>query len=124
MNSISIAGNVGKDAVTRTTQGGEKVTSFSVAVSETKDKTTWFNCSFWGDRGEKVAPYITKGSKLAATGRVSAREHEGKAYLEVSVHHVTLMGSKADREGETPKTGIQGPQPQYGSGVEDDEIPF
>ena len=34
MKSITIAGNIGKDAVTRTTPNGEKVTGWSVAVEE------------------------------------------------------------------------------------------
>lgn len=41
MNNLTIAGALGRDAETRTTQTGETVTGFSVAVNEGKDKTTW-----------------------------------------------------------------------------------
>jgi single-strand DNA-binding protein len=51
MKNITIAGNIGKDAVTRNTQGGDSVTSWSVAVEERngQDKRTiWFDVSLWG----------------------------------------------------------------------------
>ena len=54
MNNLTIAGALGRDAETRTTQTGETVTGFSVAVSNGKDRdATWFDCSLWGDRGPK-----------------------------------------------------------------------
>ena len=34
MKSITIGGNIGRDAVTRTTSNGDKVTGWSVAVEE------------------------------------------------------------------------------------------
>ena len=34
MKNITIAGNIGKDAVVRTTQAGESVTGWTVAVEE------------------------------------------------------------------------------------------
>lgn len=34
MKTITVAGNIGKDAVVRSTQSGEKVTGWSVAVEE------------------------------------------------------------------------------------------
>lgn len=102
MKSITIAGNIGKDAVTRTTQGGDKVTGFTVAVEDrqNKDKSTvWFDVSMWGARGEKIAEYLTKGGKVCVSGDLSTREHEGKTYLTVRADQVTLMGGKpqADR---------------------------
>ena len=121
MNSISIAGNVGKNAEVRTV-GDKRVANFSVAVSEGRDKTTWFDCGLWGDRADKLAQYITKGSKIAVTGAVSARAHDGKAYLQVFVNQVTFMSSRTE--------GQERPQEQqsqtYGSGGHaiDDEIPF
>lgn len=124
MNTLIIAGNVGKDAVTRNTQGGDKVTGFSVAVSNGRDKeATWFDCSFWGDRGEKVAQYITKGSKITVSGRVSARVHEGKAYLQVAVFDVTLQGA-SDGGGRQSDSRQDRSDEKSKSSDMDDEIPF
>lgn len=103
MKSITIAGNIGKDAVTRTTQGGDKVTGWSVAVEErgpSGKRTIWFDCSLWGKRGESLAQYLTKGGRVAVSGDMSTREHDGKTYLTVKAHDVTLLGG--DRASDAP----------------------
>jgi single-strand DNA-binding protein len=101
MKNIVVCGNIGKSAETRTTQGGDKVTSWSVAVEERtgKEKSTiWFDCSLWGKRGESLASYLTKGSKVAVSGDLGKREYEGKTYLTIRADQVTLMGSKPSRD--------------------------
>ena len=118
MNNITIAGHVGRDAQLRNTQS-DQVASFSLAVSEGKDKTTWFDCSIWGDRASKLSQYITKGTSLAVSGRVSARVHEGKAYLQVSVSQVTFLGGR--QQASEPQR--QQSQPSDHGGL-DDGIPF
>lgn len=121
MKTITIAGNIGKDAVTRTTGNGDKVTSWSVAVEERngQDKRTiWFDCNLWGARGEKLAQYLTKGSKVAVAGELSTREHEGKTYLTIRADQITLMGGGQDRQ--EPR---QEQAPAQRNAL-DDEIPF
>lgn len=129
MKSMTIAGNIGKDAVTRSTQGGDKVTGWTVAVEERQGqdkRTIWFDCTLWGARGEKLAQYLTKGSKVAVSGEFSTREHEGKTYLVIRAEQVTLLGGGERQE---PR---QERQPDgYGAGGRpgaqnqmDDEIPF
>jgi single-strand DNA-binding protein len=101
MKSLTIAGGIGKDAVTRSTQDGDKVTGFSVGVSEgfgEKKRTIWFDVSMWGNRGEKLAQHLTKGSRVVVTGDLSTREHEGKTYLTLRAADVTLMGGGERRE--------------------------
>ena len=77
MKTITIAGNVGKDAQTRTA-GQDTVTSFSVAVNDgwgDKKRTLWFDCSVWGKRGKALAQHLTKGTKVAALFKeISANE--------------------------------------------------
>jgi single-strand DNA-binding protein len=101
MKSITVAGGITRDAVTRTTPQGDKVTGFSVAVDDgfgQNKKTLYFDCSLWGARGEKLAPYLTKGSKVAVSGDLSTREHEGKTYLTVRAAEVTLLGGGERRD--------------------------
>ena len=124
MKTIVIGGGVTKDAVTRTTGQGEKVTSFSVAVSEgfgDKKRTLYFDCNLWGARGEKLAGYITKGSKISVAGELSTREHDGKTYLTVRADQVTLMSGKP--EGQKSDGYGAGGRPSARSDM-DDEIPF
>ena len=103
MQTVIIAGNVGNVKEIRDV-GGDKVLNFSIAVDNGKDKngerreSTWWDCSLWGKRAESLAPYIAKGSKLTVQGKPSARAHEGKAYLGVTVNELTFMSSKADGE--------------------------
>jgi single-strand DNA-binding protein len=121
MKSITIAGNIGKDAEIRTTQGGETVTSFNVAVEERngQDKRSlWFTCSLWGKRGTALAQYLTKGGKVSVSGDFTTREHEGKTYLQIRADQVTLMGG--GQRDESPRTGGA----PAGGNPMDDEIPF
>jgi single-strand DNA-binding protein len=115
MKNITIAGNIGKSAEVRTA-GQSKVTGWTVAVDDgwgDKKTTIWFDCNWWGQRGEKVAQYIQKGGKITVAGELSKREHDGKTYLTVNVTDVTLQ-SKADSGGQS------GDQGGYGSGEQRD----
>lgn len=128
MQTVIIAGNVGNVKEVREV-GGDKVLNFSIAVDNGKDKngerreSTWWDCSLWGKRAESLAPYIQKGSRLTVQGRPSARAHEGKAYLGVTVNELTFMSSKADSErssggGDTYQQQSSAPADDY------DSIPF
>ena len=130
MQQITIAGNVGKDAELRRTGNGDVVLGFSVAVDNGKDKngnkrdSTWFDCSIWGKRAESLERYITKGTKVVLTGRPTAREHNGKAYLGISVNDLTFMGGNS--KGEPRQDNYQAPQQPEHQGFDDrlDDVPF
>ena len=125
MKSIVIAGNIGKDAVTRQTQGGDAVCSFSVAVEERQGRekrSIWFDCSIWGKRGEALVQYLTKGTRVAVSGDLSTREHDGKTYLSVRADQVTLLGGGQERQqsgGQSQASGV----PAGGVAL-DDDLPF
>ena len=127
MKSIMIAGNIGRDAVTRTTGGGDKVTGFTVAVEDRQGKeksTIWFDVAIWGARGERLAEYLTKGGKVAVSGDLSTREHEGKTYLTVRADQVTLLGSKQEGQREEPKASGYGAGGRPSDDMGGDDIPF
>ena len=122
MKSITIAGNVGKDAETRSTQNGDKVTSWTVAVEDRQGqekRTLWFDCTLWGKRGESLAQYITKGGKVAVSGELSTREHDGQTYLQIRAEQVTLLGSKPEGQREERRE----PAPRNDD-LDTSEIPF
>ena len=98
MKIITIAGGVGKDAEVRRTQSGDPVAGFSVAVTDRKKETTWFDVSLWGKRGESLAQYITKGSKVTVVGELGTREHNGKTYLTVNASEIALQGGGEKRD--------------------------
>lgn len=104
MQVLMIAGNVGKDSELRQANGKD-VLNFSVAVDNGKDASgekrapTWFDCAIWGDRASKLEPHIKKGTKMTITGRPTARAHDGKAYLGLTVNDFTFQGSAQQAEG-------------------------
>lgn len=125
MKSITIAGRLTRDAETRMTPSGDKVTSFSVAVDDRsgREKTTlFFDCSIWGKRGETLAEYLTKGSFQVVCGDLGIRQHDGKTYLTIRVNDVSL-GPRASGEG-----GSSSGQPKSRDTREtydiNDDIPF
>lgn len=130
MKNLTIAGRITRDAVTRSTQQGEKVTGFSVAVDDgygQNKRAMFFDCSLWGKRGDSLAQHLTKGSQVTVSGDLSTREHEGKTYLTIRVADVTLQGKpQGNQSGGRPddydrqSSGSQ----QSSRSDYDDEIPF
>lgn len=102
MNSISISGNLGKDAEVRHLPNGDAVCNFSVADSQGRDKPSiWWNCSLFGKRAESLAQYLTKGQTVTVIGNITEREWTDKdgnkrKAQEVRVNDLALQGGKKD----------------------------
>ena len=127
MKSITVAGGITRDAVTRRTPNGDAVTSWSVAVDDRASKekrTLYFDCSLWGKRGESLAPYLLKGGKVSVSGEFSTREHDGKTYLTLRAEQVTLLGNAQDAPRNDPARQAPSGFGAGGSPGLDDEIPF
>lgn len=116
---------IGKDAQTRYTQGGKAVTGFSAAFDNgwgDRKQTVWLDCSLWGERGEKLAPHLTKGAQIVVEGDIGTREHDGKTYLTLDVREVKLVGSKPEAKGSS--SARQQEQRAPADEFSDDDIPF
>ena len=137
MKNITIAGNIGKSAEIRTTPAGKTVVGWTVAVNDgwgDNKSTLWFDCAWWGQRGEKVAQYIQKGGKITVCGDLSKREHEGKTYLTINVQDVTLQSNASEKSGgydQSPegydageRAAQNGERGLAAAGFDDSEIPF
>lgn len=115
MNSISIAGNLTKDAETRYLPNGDAVASFGIADNQGKDKPAIFwNCSLFGKRGEALAQYLTKGQSVTVSGTVTEREWTDKEggkrkSMDVRVNEIALQGGK--REAQQQEHGMRQPRP-------------
>lgn len=105
MNIFSFTGNLGKDCRT-STAGNSAVCNFNVAVKSgygQNEQTLWIDCALWGKQAESKLPeYLLKGQKVAVSGELGQREHEGKVYLTCRVNSIDLTGDK----------GQSNPQPQ------------
>ena len=131
MNSISIAGNIARDAEVRYLPNGDAVAGFAVADNMGKDKGAIFwSCSLFGKRAESLAPYLTKGQAVTITGTVSERQWTDKdgqqrKSMDVRVNDVALQGGK--REGEAPRSKPSAKTQAAGSGFDEmdrQDIPF
>lgn len=88
VNKVILVGNIGRDPEVRTTQGGDRVVSFSLATTESwrdkntgerKDHTEWHNVVIWNDALGKIAEqYCRKGAKVYLEGSLQTREYTDK----------------------------------------------
>jgi single-strand DNA-binding protein len=128
LNKACILGNVGKAPEVRTTPGGSKVATLSVATSrkwvdgkgEKQEKTEWHRLVVW-NRGKSgladvVERYVGKGAKIYIEGAIEYRQYEKdgqtRYITEINVSELVLLGGgdKAERV----ETGE----------VFDDDLPF
>ena len=127
LSVITLAGHLGRDAELKQV-GKHPVCEFSIAVSHKRGEeksTAWYRAQVWGERGEKLAPRLTKGTAVLIIGDLVPREYKGKedqlrTSLDVRVNTLEFLGGGAERgeDRPTPK-GRPAPQP-----AEDEDIPF
>ena len=102
MNSITIAGNIARDAEIRQTNSGESVANFSIADNQTKDKPAIFwNCQLFGKRANSLEQYLVKGQSVTVSGSVSEREWTDKQgntrkSMDVRINEIALMGGRRE----------------------------
>lgn len=72
---LILIGNATDDAQRLTSKKGDVTyTTFSVGVSDGKDRTTFFPIIVFGEYGEAVAKYITKGRQVLVDGRIQVSD--------------------------------------------------
>lgn len=138
---IVISGFLSKDVEVRMTPNGDKITSLSIPVStgygESK-QTCWFRASFWGDKFEKMMPYLKKGSCLIVTGSLTRPPNtyvkDGQTMvssLEISADMIQFAPGKKDevqgQQEQKPQSSQQAPHIYKTSAApsdHDDELPF
>lgn len=105
MKQITILGNLGANAVMRTTADGKQLMSFNVAVNAGADRTVWFNCI--GNMREKQFGYLTKGQCVLVQGDLNARVYNNNIDLSVSIDHVELCGRAPEKTAAEPDASSQ-----------------
>lgn len=110
LNRIILIGRLTRDPESKTIPSGQKVTDFSVAVDKRikpKDGSAsadFFNAKAWGQAGEYLAQYGSKGRLVSVEGRMESRKYtdrDGNAreIWEVVADQVSLL-DKAKEEGQ------------------------
>ena len=110
MNLGTFTGRIGRDAEARTTPAGERVANFALAVdigSKANPKTMWIDCSVWGKRADTLSPYLVKGTKITASGRVTVEEYKKSdgtmaSKLQLVINDVDLHGGSSETKPAAP----------------------
>ena len=112
LNKVMLIGNLGNDPEVRSTTGGNRVATFSLATSRTwndasgskQEKTEWHRCVVWNSKTSTLADivekYVKKGDKLYVEGRVEYRQWQDKDgqtrySTEINVRELIMFGGKA-----------------------------
>lgn len=127
INRCCISGNLTRDGELRSTQSGMAVLQLGVAVNdrrknqrtgEWEDYPNFVDCTMFGSRAEKLARYLTKGTKVAIDGRLrySSWEQDGqkRSKLSVVVEDIEFMSRRDEGRQDGPDE-----EPVY-----DEDIPF
>lgn len=123
MNSITVCGNVTKDAELRYLNNGDAICNFSVADNQGKDKTAIFwSCTLYGKRAEALSKYLNKGQAVTVAGQINEREFTDKngnqrKAMDVRVNELALQGGRKEQDA---KPAQQAPAETE----QQDDIPF
>ena len=111
INNIIISGNLGKDAEVRESRDGKLFTRFSIAFEERKkdrkgewvDETGWIGAVIFGERGEKLADTLKKGTPVTVSGKLSYSTYVGsddvkRTSYEIRVDEIVIGAKKAKRQ--------------------------
>ena len=111
LNKVTLIGNLGNDPEVRSTTGGNRVATFSLATSRSwndaagskQEKTEWHRCVVWNTKSSQLADivekYVKKGDKLYVEGRIEYRQWQDKDgqtrySTEINVRELIMLGSR------------------------------
>ena len=136
LNTVSIGGNLCRDAELRATASGMAVLTFSVAVNESRknqqtgeyeDYPNYVDCTMLGRRAESVSRYLTKGTYVALTGRLHRnrwqnKDGQNRSKLEVTADNIHFESRRLDGDDyDQQQAEAQG---DYEAQMYDEDIPF
>lgn len=110
VNSCNFIGRVGQNLEIRNLQSGDKLASFSMALSEKwtdksgekKEKTTWINLVCFGKQAEVIEKWVTKGMLLYVESKVQIEQYEKDGVkmtaTKFNVKNFTMLGGNEPKE--------------------------
>jgi single-strand DNA-binding protein len=127
MNLGIFTGRLGKDSELNKMSSGDAVCNFSIANDiGTRDnpKTQWIECALFGKRAEALHPWLKKGVKVSASGRVTleaftSRDGSQKSSLRLTISEID-MHLPPKGEGQTQPAATS----QKNDDMPDQDIPF
>ena len=136
LNKVTLIGNLGNDPEVRSTTGGNRVATFSLATSrswsgaggERQEKTEWHRCVVWNSKASTLADvvekYVHKGDKLYVEGRIEYRQWQDKEgqtrySTEINVRELIMLSPKSgggDYDGESAPRASRAPAAKAAAG--------
>jgi single-strand DNA-binding protein len=127
MNKVILKGRLTADPEIKTTQNGNSVCKFTVAVNRkfNKDITDFINCEAWRQTAEFISKYFSKGKEIALIGELHIDKYdkngETKYITKIQVDEVEFCGNKGNN--------VETAKPQENTDVleavdDSDDLPF
>lgn len=134
----TLTGNLGRDPEFQTTQSGQMVSKFSLAVRQAKKDAPafWVKVEVWGKQAEYVANYLKKGASVCVTGQVGEDQwndkNTGELKKAIVIRNASVESWQARSEQAAAPVQQQPPAPApqlqqqtwLSAQPDDSEIPF
>ena len=117
MNNCTFIGNLTRDCKTGNTREQKAYVTFSLAINEGRNRAaTYVDCIYSGNV-QNIAPYLTKGKKVAVMGSVKAEAYlaqdgTARGTLNCSVRSLELLSANDRTERPSAPLASDAPQPQ------------
>ena len=135
INQVVIIGRLTRDAELSYTPSGTAACKFSIAINERrkagdgwKDDVNYFDVVLWGQHGESLNKYLTKGKQIATTGKLTqdrwiTKDGQNRSKVVITALTIQLLGGTAGGDsggsGNNPPPSAAGAEEHFA-----DEIPF
>jgi len=118
LNKVFLIGRLTNDPQLRSTQGGQPISTFSVATNRTwinkagqkQDEAQFHNVVVWGKQAEIVSRFLKKGSTVMVEGRIQSR-----AFVDKTGQNRTVTEIVCERFQFGPRAGMGGGAGGFGS---------
>lgn len=142
INQIYLMGRLGKEVLLSYTQSAVAVSKMSLATSEEwrdkdgkkHEKTEWHSIVVFGKTAENCATYLSKGSKVFISGKLTHRSYEAKDgttkhVSEIVASSVQFLDALDKKENKTTKDQDAKAidkdwQPKFEASFTTEDIPF
>lgn len=145
MNTCALSGNITRDPDYKVTSSGTQILAFGIAVNgrvrnqqtgEWEDRPDFFEVTVFGNRAEALSRILSKGMKVALSGRLHYSSWDDKdtgkkrSKVDVIANDVDIMTRRQDGEAQQTARQAAAPpesRPEARRAADDylsDDIPF
>jgi len=138
INRVVISGNLTRDPELRSTASGMAILKMGIAVNdrrknqqsgEWEDVPNFFDVVVFGQRGESLSRFLSKGSKVAIEGKLrwsswETPEGDKRSKVEIVADDIEFLSGRNEGGGSGSGGGGNYSAPPAAPAASDEEIPF